>query len=418
MGKNKFEKLQDETMKQLMNIRSKIDPRTFSSFQSNIFGAVGQSALYKLMGKFETINELQDTVKYTKATKAKETNINNKKKNIEAVSYFKQPLQEYFLKADLKLNIEYRNTRTAKSNKNGRVKGEKYEHIHNKEKIINDFSKKIKARSKADAIEQFKKMIESENNSDNFGIDSIQVKGQSVVGVDNISATSLSSFESSEPEMMMMRKYNPLIHNFIPSDDKLLKNEGFCVPDQFVGTYSKFIKELTLDYFIELCYQVRGEVASGEKQISSLDVGISDDEDDLVIINKKWELSDGVSPKMLTDICKILNISTYAFDITQKCFLKYISKNRNYKAFIYYAVDRHCYHITAKDAAKSLVEQAKDIEHKIKSNCIIEDIIEKKSVNNFETMEIKEDVPISELMNHNDCIIIYKKNDLNEELNE
>ena len=77
MGKNKFEKLQDATMKQLMNIRSKIDPRTFSSFQSNIFGAVGQSALYKLMGKFETINELQDTVKYTKATKAKEININN-----------------------------------------------------------------------------------------------------------------------------------------------------------------------------------------------------------------------------------------------------------------------------------------------------------------------------------------------------
>jgi hypothetical protein len=39
-----------------------------------------------------------------------------------------------------------------------------------------------------------------------------------------------------------------------PENKDLLKNEGFCIIDNFVGSYGKRIKKLTEDYFINFCY--------------------------------------------------------------------------------------------------------------------------------------------------------------------
>ena len=80
----------------------------------------------------------------------------------------------------------------------------------------------------------------------------------------------------------------------------------------------------------------------------------------------KWNPSKGVSPKMLNYICKKLNISCYAFDITKNCFLKYITKNRNYDAFVYYCVNEHLYFISDKSEVLKLTASARDIETKIK----------------------------------------------------
>ena len=76
-------------------------------------------------------------------------------------------------------------------------------------------------------------------------------------------------------------------------------------------------------------------------------------------------------------------------------------------------MNNHCYHITDKTAVKSLIEKAKDCEHKVKSNCIKED--EEKTENIFETLPIYENTPIESLLDYKDCIIIYKQNDLNKE---
>ncbi len=80
---------------------------------------------------------------------------------------------------------------------------------------------------------------------------------------------------------MLMRSADHVEYDFIPSDDKLLQNDGFCVLDVFLGIYSKLIKKLTREFFIDLCYQVRCEVKPAEIiQISSLDAGLDYDDDD------------------------------------------------------------------------------------------------------------------------------------------
>ena len=81
-----------------------------------------------------------------------------------------------------------------------------------------------------------------------------------------------------------------------------------------------------------------------------------------------WKPSDGVSPTMLNYICEKLKITCYAFDITNKCFLKAITKNRNYEALVYYCVNNHMYIISDKSDVLKLTAQARDIETKIKSS--------------------------------------------------
>ena len=138
--------------------------------------------------------------------------------------------------------------------------------------------------------------------------------------------------------------------------------------EKILGIYEPLIKHLNKEYFIDLCYQVRGEQRPAKKIISALDVGIEGIEDDSD--TEAWTIKDGVSPDMLKQICQREDISHYCFDITRKCFSKSISKNRNYPALIYYCINNHMYWISSRDKANSLVQQAKDAETKIKSDCI------------------------------------------------
>ena len=85
-------------------------------------------------------------------------------------------------------------------------------------------------------------------------------KSRKVDDFDITQATPESDYKQEGSGSMMMRSAEHIEYNFIPSDDKLLKNDGFCVIDNFLGTYAPLIKKLTREYFVELCYQVRGEI--------------------------------------------------------------------------------------------------------------------------------------------------------------
>ena len=113
--------------------------------------------------------------------------------------------------------------------------------------------------------------------------------------------------------------------------------------DTFVGIYGPLIKKLTRDYFIELCYEVKGINMMTNK--NHLDQGIDEDEDEK---NNLWKIEDGITPDMIQKICQKLNISHYAFDVTKKCFSKHITDARHYPALVYYAINNHMYYISNK----------------------------------------------------------------------
>ena len=230
----------------------------------------------------------------------------------------------------------------------------------------------------------------------------------------------------------MMRKAKPFFYNFINDDrTKLSETDGFCVPEQFISTYGpdvlnpnkKCIKTLTMERFIDLCYEARGEtrVEGNVMDLShGLDYGIDEEEDNEQIpVVKKWDIKDGVSAEMLCKICEKLGISHYALDITRKCFLKFVSPSRNYPALFYYAVDNHMYHVTDKDSCKSLLEKSKDIETKLSSSALKEQAFLTEKENIYETQDIHQNIEIKNLINLKNCIVIYTEiNDLSEKIDE
>ncbi len=70
----------------------------------------------------------------------------------------------------------------------------------------------------------------------------------------------------------------------------------------------------------------------------------------------------------LEHICKLYDISHYAYDINNECFMNHILKNQNHNALIYNSIDNHMY-LVREEHKKSLAEKAKE-EHNIDTSLL------------------------------------------------
>ena len=230
--------------------------------------------------------------------------------------------------------------------------------------------------------------------------------------IENLQVHQRAKQNDYKVENILMRKSKHMSYDFIPEDTTKLLNNDQCTVDNFLGTYQPLIKKLSYKKFIELCYQSQNIQNPNTKTKSRLDYGLDDEDDD---DNDIWKISDGVSPKMMHYICKHFDIGHYCFDINKACYLRYESKNRNYPALVYYAVNNHMYHITNKTVVKSLIETAKDKELTILTSAFTD---EEEKEDKFTDLEIKTDIKIEDLKDLKKCIVIYSKNNITEEFEQ
>ena len=283
----------------------------------------------------------------------------------------KQATKTYFVTGQAKIKRTYFTRKSQKTNNPVKSK----QTYHDEQRLTVTVEASSPEEAKKQARGAFKREIENqyyekEEEFEDVTITSVIEEGQ---------------HGAKPPEHRLMKSAKPIKFDFIPSDESLLENEGFCVVDQFVGIYGRHVKKATRNWFINRLYEMN--------RASKLDTGVAD----------VWSLDAGVSASMLCDICKELDISHYAYDATRKCFLKFVSKNKNYPALVYYSVAEHMYWVSDKKSAESLVKRAREIETTVKSICLEEEA----KTNIYEDKEIHENIPIDKLMDYDNCVIIY-----------
>ena len=403
-NKSLIKQLLTESKQILTRIRNSIDKRTYSAYITKVH-VLNHLASIKKMNK-----ELKQLEKATQKTDAKNVSI----KSVKKAQKIKPILKKYFVSG-----IVHTKTKYMYETKKRGVQISKDYFSEKPEALV------ITAYSENEAKQKFNEaMVEVFTTVNDASYD--EHKNIVVDDITNINIQPYDVFADEDEHNMPMFHARPVTYDFIPNDEKYNENNGFCVSDVMVNVYN-----IKLEKFIELCYEVRGEKQNINKQVSLLDVDIEDDDEPLMQWTAsssmgvatspprkqgvQWTLDKGVTPNMLYQICQKLDISHYAFDITNKCFLKYVSKNRNHAPLIYYCVNNHMYWVSDKDASLSLIRNSQDISTKFRSICLTD---ETKENENIFALELYENVPVEELKNYKNCTIIYAKNNLNEELDD
>ena len=224
-----------------------------------------------------------------------------------------------------------------------------------KHHVLEPLVETITASTREEAIKLYKELANTKLNSEGYH------KEEHVSAIDISQVTDISELKATPTKDVRMKAATKQIYDYIPSDDSLDTDTGLCVIDQFVGFYSTYIKKLNESYFYELCNEFNG--------VNPLDVGVEPIDN----LPGQWTPQTGVTPECLTWICEKLNISTYSFDVTRKCFIKHIAKSRNYPCLVYYCVNEHMYWITDNDEVQKLVKRARDVEVNVKSELLPKD---------------------------------------------
>ena len=241
----------------------------------------------------------------------------NKKLAKEAINKYKDALtvagaikgskdQEFHLTAIVHRIVKY-------TSKSGEVKKysskDNHKNIFQKQDLI--FSEKIQAKSLKQAQQLFKESL-NENFEDDFYGHEAEVEDieyTSTLELKDFIKTNHPSF--LKKENMFLKSSSHVNYNFTKEEMKYLENKGTCVIDNLVGKYSDKIKKLTKENILKILDKFYNKK-------SGLDEGLEDN-------STKWTIEDGVSSLGIEHICKHFDISMYAYDILNKCFLKHIS---------------------------------------------------------------------------------------------
>ena len=159
-------------------------------------------------------------------------------------------LKKYFVSGNVEIKTNY----TYETKKRGQQKSRDYIETKPEAKIIIAYTPE---EAKQKFINDIK--LEIESPVGHKGETSAEFMTRSINDIINFNIQSYNIFTDDSEINSPMFGAKPFIYDFIPNDEKLNKNNGFCVSDVFVSLYKNKIKSLTLDKFIDLCYDVRGE---------------------------------------------------------------------------------------------------------------------------------------------------------------
>ena len=305
----------------------------------------------------------------------------------------KMKTKKYFVKGKVQIDTRYKQT-----NSKTKVQTLSAQVYH--DTVVDQAT--VMATDQEDAIKQFTMMAMSKFANEMNSEDSSNYKVSDVKGIKVDFVEDEGSFTAKSEANTPMRDAKPVKYGFIPSDGKYDKNEGFCVFDVIEGIYSPLKKKMTREWLINKVGEKMGLVEN------PLDYGMD---------MTGYDPKDGVTPSCLMDILKEEDISMYAYDITNNCFLKTVSHSRHYPALVFYAVGGHMYWISDKKKAESLIKKAYDRETKIKS-VVFQEEYESEAKNLFDGKTFYKDVPIADLANYKESVVVIGKKHLNDELLE
>ena len=254
-------------------------------------------------------------------------------------------------------------------------------------------SRVIEAKSEEEAKKIMIAEIELAFNQDEYSA----AARYNVEAINFIDAVNESTLTTQHPSQMKMKYAEHIDYSFTNEEKKFLDkvplNGGTCVIDNFVGMYGKELK-ITRDDFIKLHQEYYNNIFS-----------LSSDLDEGLKISEMWKIEDGITPLFLEYVCKKYDISHYAYDINNECFMKYISQNRNHSSLIYYAINDHMY-LVKDEHKKSLIERAKE-EHSFNTSLLEGH----EKINPFEDLEIIENIDFTDIDKYieKSCVFMFSR---------
>ncbi len=132
--------------------------------------------------------------------------------------------------------------------------------------------------------------------------------------------------------------------------------------------------------------------------------------------NGKFTVDSGVNSEMIHHLCVKKNISMYAYDRTNNCFMKHVATNgSNYKPIIFYMVDEHMYLIDDSKVIKTISASERSDNPEILLSSLLND--EGSGHEEVpEGVETVEAASFNEALKKSNAIVYLDQNDMTEEV--